>query len=78
MHWKSMGIGIIFLMALLANMDTASANNQTDTEECNVTIGIDSSGMAFDKTDISIDVGDTVCWIWENESMGHNVAEVAS
>ena len=73
-----MGIGIIILMALLANTSTVSANNQTDAGECNVTISIDSSGMAFDKTDVSIDVGDTVCWIWENESMGHNVAEVDS
>ncbi len=73
-----MGIGTIIVMALLTNTNTVSANDQTNTEECDVTISIDSSGMAFDKTDVSIDVGGTACWIWENESMGHNVAEVDS
>ena len=46
-----------------------------DTSECAVIIGIDSTGLAFDNTDVSVAVGDTVCWIWEDESMGHNVAE---
>ena len=46
-----------------------------DTTECAAVIGIDDSGLAYDQTDISVDVGDTVCWIWSDESMGHNVAE---
>ena len=46
-----------------------------DTTECAAVIGIDASGLAYDQTDISVDVGDTVCWIWSDESMGHNVAE---
>ncbi|MEC8721074.1 MAG: fasciclin domain-containing protein [Candidatus Thermoplasmatota archaeon] len=46
-----------------------------DTSDCSVIIGIDSTGLAFDQTDVSINVGDTVCWIWEDESMAHNVAE---
>ena len=39
-------------------------------------IGIDDSGYAYDVTDLSIDVGQTVCWIWEDESMAHNVAQI--
>ena len=43
---------------------------------CDYVIGVDSTGYAFDNTDLSIDVGQTVCWIWNDESMEHNVAEI--
>ena len=39
-------------------------------------VGIDDSGYAYDVIDLSIDVGQTVCWIWEDESMAHNVAQI--
>ncbi len=45
-------------------------------EGCDYVIGVDESGYAYDVTDLSIDVGQTVCWIWEDESMGHNVAQI--
>ena len=45
-------------------------------EGCDYVIGIDESGYAFDNTDLSIAVGETVCWIWSDESMAHNVAEI--
>ena len=45
-------------------------------EGCDYVIGVDDSGYAYDVTDLSIDVGQTVCWIWEDESMAHNVAQV--
>ena len=45
-------------------------------EGCDYVIGVDDSGYAYDVTDLSIDVGQTVCWIWEHESMAHNVAQV--
>ena len=45
-------------------------------EGCDYVIGIDSTGLAYDNTDLSIDVGQTVCWIWQDESMAHNVAEI--
>ena len=45
-------------------------------EGCDYVIGIDESGYAYDVTDLSIDVGQTVCWIWEDESMAHNVAQI--
>ena len=40
------------------------------------TIGLDSTGLAFNLTSLSIAVGDSVCWTWEDASMPHNVAEV--
>lgn len=43
---------------------------------CDYVIGIDSTGLAYDNTDLSIEVGQTVCWIWQDESMAHNVAEI--
>ena len=49
-----------------------------DTSDCAVIIGIDSTGLAFDQPDVSINVGETVCWIWEDESMAHNVAETTA
>ena len=45
-------------------------------EGCDYVIGIDDSGYAYEVTDLSIDVGQTVCWIWEDESIPHNVAQI--
>jgi len=47
-------------------------------EGCDYVVGIDESGFAFDNTDLSVAVGETVCWIWTDESMAHNVAEIDS
>jgi uncharacterized surface protein with fasciclin (FAS1) repeats/plastocyanin len=64
------------------NGDTVDNNTDStvekDTSECDVIIGIDSTGMAYDQVKVYIKVGDTVCWIWDGESMGHNVAQVSS
>ena len=45
-------------------------------EGCDYVVGIDDSGYAYDVIDLSIEVGQTVCWIWEDESMAHNVAQI--
>ena len=45
---------------------------------CDYVIGIGDDGLAYDNTDLSIEVGQTVCWIWQGESMAHNVAEIAN
>ena len=45
---------------------------------CDYVIGIGDDGLAYDNTDLSIEVGQTVCWIWQDESMAHNVAEIAN
>ena len=43
---------------------------------CDEVIGIGSSGLAYDRPSVSIEVGQTVCWKWENSDMKHNVAEI--
>ena len=58
--------------------DSSDSTTEADTSECDVIIGIDSTGMAYDQVKVYIKVGDTVCWIWNDESMGHNVAQVDS
>ena len=78
MHWKSVVISGILISMMFANTSNVSAYQDTESNGCDVVIGIDDSGLAFDKTDVKIEVGETVCWIWENESMEHNVAQVDS
>ena len=58
-------------------IDPPLSQDENQTDDCAVVIGITTTGMGFDQTDVSIDVGETVCWIWENESMEHNVAETS-
>ncbi len=43
---------------------------------CAATVGIDSSGYAFSPMVVNIAVGETVCWLWEEASMPHNVKEI--
>ncbi len=43
---------------------------------CDYVVGVDDSGYAYDSPDFAIEVGQTVCWIWEDESMAHNVAQI--
>ena len=45
-------------------------------EGCDYVIGLTEDGMAFDNEELSIDVGQTVCWIWTDAAMAHNVAEI--
>ena len=47
------------------------------TPGCDAVIGIDDSGLAYDTPNLEVDVGATVCWIWTDESMAHNVAQIA-
>ena len=44
--------------------------------DCAATVGIDTSGYAFSPVVVNIAVGETVCWLWENSSMPHNVKEI--
>ena len=57
---------------------TPPADEPVVPEGCDYVVGIDESGFAFDNTDLSVAVGETVCWIWTDESMAHNVAEIDS
>ena len=52
------------------------ADIPTIPDGCDYVIGLTEDGMAFDNTDLSIDVGQTVCWIWNDAAMAHNVAEI--
>ena len=45
-------------------------------EGCDYVIGLTEDGMAFDNEELRIDVGQTVCWIWTDAAMAHNVAEI--
>lgn len=47
-------------------------------EGCDYVVGIDETGFAFDNADLTVAVGETVCWIWNDESMAHNVAQIDS
>ena len=47
-----------------------------DLPACDHTVGIGLSGMAFNPSVIEINVGETVCWQWTDETMAHNVKEV--
>ena len=60
---------------------TPPADEPTEPEEpevvCAATIGITSDGYGFTPASTTIAVGETVCWKWTDESMAHNVKEVA-
>tara|TARA_B100001029_G_C15052751_1_gene452015 strand:- start:1576 stop:2157 length:582 start_codon:yes stop_codon:yes gene_type:complete len=84
MSRTSVALMMICLMAVgtvgvasAQSTDNTTQQNDVDTSECAIVIAIADSGMAYDNTDVSIDVGETVCWIWENETMEHNVAETS-
>ena len=51
--------------------------NQKNQIVCAATIGITSDGYGFTPASTTIAVGETVCWKWTDESMAHNVKEVA-
>lgn len=68
---------IALLMLGVVSGQSADVEQQQDETlpDCDVTIGVTESGIAYDQVDVTINVGETVCWQWENESMAHNVAE---
>lgn len=44
--------------------------------DCDYVVGIDSTGYAFDPVELTINVGETVCWQWADTSDAHNVVEI--
>ena len=44
--------------------------------DCDVTVTIAPSGLKFSPSEVTVTVGETVCWQWTDESMAHNVREV--
>ena len=47
-------------MASAQESESTTLQNENETNDCAVVIGIDASGMAYNQTDVSIEVGDTV------------------
>jgi plastocyanin len=44
---------------------------------CDYLVSVDDTGYAYDHTVLNIAVGETVCWVWTDSAMAHNVAEIA-
>ena len=55
------------------NITFAKSEPQPD---CDVVVGLSADGMAFDPVKLAINVGETVCWQWEDAAMAHNVVEL--
>ena len=70
--------GIIHVIdkVLMPPADEPVVVDPFDGVTCAATVGIDSSGYAFSPTVVNIAVGETVCWLWEEASMPHNVKEI--
>tara|TARA_B100000965_G_scaffold271770_1_gene229890 strand:- start:1141 stop:2079 length:939 start_codon:yes stop_codon:yes gene_type:complete len=69
--------GLIHIIGEILFPPTEEPVSQEIVDYCDVTIGIDNSGYAYDKDSVTIDVGDTVCWKWTDSDMAHNVAQIA-
>jgi len=57
-------------------MPPADAVVEPVLPDCDVTVRIAPSGLKFSPSEVTLTVGQTVCWQWEDESMAHNVREV--
>ena len=55
---------------------TPPADDPFEGVDCAVTIGLTSDGYGFTPSQVSIDVGETVCWSWTDSGMAHNVKQV--
>ena len=69
--------GIIHVIDTVLTPPAEDLVVEETVDDCDVTIGIDNSGYAYDKDSVTINVGDTVCWKWTESDMPHNVAEIA-
>ena len=57
-----------------------TSQEEETTEEkpaCDHIVGLDSTGYAYNTSELSINVGETVCWQWTDAMDSHNVAEIA-
>ncbi len=69
-------LALVILLPLFSLSPTAAAQeSEADTSGCDEVVGIGSGGMSFENRTVSIEPGQTVCWIWTNETMAHNVAQ---
>ena len=71
-------LALLLLFSLCSLSPSALAEEpEVDTSGCDEVVGIGSGGMSFEDRTVEIDSGQTVCWIWTNETMAHNVAQTA-
>ena len=57
-------------------MPPADTVDEPVLPDCDVIVRIAPSGLKFSPSEVTITVGQTACWQWENESMAHNVRQV--
>jgi MYXO-CTERM domain-containing protein len=66
--------GVIHVIDTVLTPPADAVPGPFDGVDCAVTIS--ASGTAFTVPSVTIDVGQTVCWSWEDASMPHNVRQV--
>jgi uncharacterized surface protein with fasciclin (FAS1) repeats len=67
--------GVIHVIDAVLTPPADEVPGPFDGIDCAVTIGV-SAGYEFTLPSVTINVGETVCWSWEDASMPHNVREV--
>ena len=68
----------MFLFALISYTPPVGAEDAQGTlSECAAIVSIGSGGMSFEDRTVEIEAGQTVGWIWTNETMAHNVAQTS-
>ena len=68
----------MLLFALISHTPSVVAEDAQDSlSECAEIVSIGSGGMSFEDRTVEIEAGQTVCWIWTNETMAHNVAQTS-
>ena len=71
-------LALLFFFSLCSVFPSAVAEEpEVDTSGCDEVVGIGSGGMSFEDRTVEIELGQTVCWIWTNETMAHNVAQTS-
>jgi plastocyanin len=74
----SNGVIHVIDQVLMPPADAPVAVDLFEGVTCAVTVGIGSTGYAYSPAVVNIDVGQTVCWLWEDASMPHNVKEITA
>ena len=68
---------LLFTLISHTSLVGAAEEAEDSMSECVEIVSIGSGGMSFEDRTVEIELGQTVCWIWTNETMAHNVAQTA-
>ena len=68
--------GVIHVIDAVLLPPVEEAPGPFDGVDCAVTISVTETGYAYTVPSVTIDVGQTVCWSWEDAAMPHNVRQV--